>query len=84
MPSLRAISGKRTSRARAHTRIRKRGVNQIVRKTAIVVAAIFPILFVLDLPSLMWAKASISPLCELAWEAGEAEPVGEADAAESA
>jgi hypothetical protein len=27
----------------------------------------------------MWAKASISPLFELAREAGEAQPVGEAD-----
>jgi hypothetical protein len=27
----------------------------------------------------MWAKASISPLSELAREAGEAQPVGEAD-----
>jgi len=27
----------------------------------------------------MWAKASISPLFELAREAGEAEPVGAAD-----
>ena len=27
----------------------------------------------------MWAKASISPLSKLAWEAGEAQPVGEAD-----
>jgi hypothetical protein len=27
----------------------------------------------------MWAKASISPLYELAREAGEAQPVGEAD-----
>jgi hypothetical protein len=27
----------------------------------------------------MWAKASISPLFELAREAGKAEPVGEAD-----
>jgi hypothetical protein len=27
----------------------------------------------------MWAKASISPLSKLAWEAGEAQPVGKAD-----
>ena len=30
-------------------------------------------------PVVMWAKASISPRCELAREAGEAEPVGNAD-----